>query len=62
MKNGDNRKKGFISGSKLHSVIIDDNATDKTLVDCYQSIKDLIRKEKFLNDSTLRKGIDRRTS
>lgn len=56
-------KKGFISANKLYPVIINDNATDKTIVDCYDQIKNLIRKEKSKShDSTLRKGIDRRTS
>jgi hypothetical protein len=56
-------KKGFISASKLYPVIIEDNATDQTIVECYDQIKNLIRKEKSKNnDSTLRKGVDRRTS
>lgn len=59
----ENRKKGYIPASKFYPVLIENDATDDVLIECYNDIKHLIRKELHKkNDSTLRKGIDRRTS
>lgn len=56
-------KKGYIPKEKLHVVIIDDNSTDQALIDVYNEIKELIRKEiRRSNDSTIRSCINRRTS
>ena len=47
----------------LYAVIIESDSTDKPLAECYNAIRDLVRKEKRIkNDSNLCKGIDRGTS
>jgi hypothetical protein len=56
------KDKGVVT-SKLYAVIIESDSTDKPLADCYNAIRDLVRKEKRIkNDSNLRKGINGRTS
>lgn len=56
------KDKGVVT-SKLYAVIIESDSTDKPLADCYNAIRDLVRKEKRIkNDSDLRKGINGRTS
>lgn len=62
MSTHNNRKKGYIPESKLYAVIIEDNATDDAIIQSYQRIKELMRKELRKNDSTLCKGINGRTS
>jgi hypothetical protein len=55
------KDKGLVS-AKLYAVIIESDSTDKPLAECYNAIRDLVRKEKRIkNDSNLRKGIDGRT-
>lgn len=57
------KTKSYIPASKLYPVIVEDSATDQILSETYNQIKDMIRKEKHLNnDSTLRKSFNRRTS
>lgn len=63
MSTENKRKKGYIPKSKFYPVLIENDATDDVLIECYNDIKKLIWKElRRKNDSTLRKGIDRRTS
>lgn len=63
MSKGAKGNKGQLDAAKLYAVIIESDATDKALIDCYNDIKKHIRKEQRLkHDSSLRKGIDGRTS
>ncbi|GAQ16664.1 molecular chaperone [Oceanobacillus picturae] len=55
-------KKGYISASKFHSEFIRSDATDRLIANCYNAIKEKIRRERRNNDCTIRTGIDRRTS
>jgi hypothetical protein len=55
-------KKGYISASKFHSEFIRSDATDRLIANCYNAIKEKIRRERRNNDCTIRTGINRRTS